>query len=541
MTNSNKTNFDAVVIGAGFSGMYMLHTLRDKLGLSVKVLEQGGGVGGTWYWNRYPGARCDSDSYIYCYMFDSPVIKKLYKEWNWSERYPQQSEVLSYMDRVADLLDLRKDIQFNTKVTEARFDEKTNRWTVSTDKGDSVTVKYLISATGALDVFNMPKFKGLDTFKGKHYQSARWPNEGVDFTHKRVAVIGTGATGVQIIPAVAEQARHLTVLQRTPNFCWPARHGKVDPEVVKSRQSDLNGIRERVRNTFFGFEYNPMPKNTFDDSPEEREAIWDEFWYRGGFPFWIGNYQDIFGNKEANDACIDYMARRIREIVKDPDVAEKLIPKNHPFGTKRQPLESNYYVTYNKPNVLLVDINETPIEEITPKGIRTSEKEYEFDIIIFATGFDALTGGLKRIHVYGRGGQLLADKWADGPLTYLGLAMAGFPNLLTITGPGSPSVLSNVPTSIEQHVEWISDCIEHMEKNGIATIEAKAEAETQWTDHVAEVANTTLVSKANSWYMGRNIPGKPQVFMPYIGGVGGYRVKCNEVAEKGYEGFALAS
>lgn len=537
MASSQHSKYDAVVVGAGFSGMYMLHSLRDKLGLSVQCIEAGGGVGGTWYFNRYPGARCDSDSYIYCYMFD----KELLQEWEWSERYPQQPEVLSYLDHVADRFDLRKDIRFNTTVTDASFDEKSKLWQIRTNDGDVVTAKYFVAAVGALSTTNLPKIKGLETYKGKCHHTHDWPSEGVDFTNKRVAVIGTGATAVQAIPTISEQARHLTVFQRTPNYCWPARHGKVDPDVVKARKADYDGIRERLQSSYFGFEMAFIPKSVFDDPPEERERVWDEMWYRGGFPFWIANYQDVFFSKEANDACADYMARKIREKVKDPTVAEKLVPKNYPYGTKRQPLDSNYYETFNKPNVLLVDVNETPIEAITPKGIRTSNKEYEFDIIVFATGFDAMTGPLKNIHIRGRGGQVLSQKWSDGPHTYLGVAVAGFPNMFMITGPGSPSVLSNVPTSIEQHVEWISGCIEHMQENGVATIEATADAETQWTAHVGEVANSTLMITANSWYMGANIPGKPRVFMPYLGGVGAYRQKCNEIAEKGYEGFALAT
>lgn len=537
MTSSKTTHLDAVIAGAGFSGMYMLHSLRDKLGLSVRVLEKGGGVGGTWYWNRYPGARCDSDSYIYCYMFDQQLLQ----DWEWSERYPRQPEVLKYLEHVADRFDLRKDIQFDTTVTEASFDENANCWTIRTANGEVITAKYFISAIGAISEPFMPKIKGLETFEGTQHHTSHWPHDGVDFTHKRAAVIGTGATAVQVIPEISEQAKHVTVFQRTPNFCWPARHGKVDPEVVKARKADYDGIRERLQNSFFGFELAFIEKGVFDASAEERERVWDEMWYRGGFPFWIANYQDVFFSKEANDECVDYMARRIREKVKDPAIAEKLIPKNHPYGTKRQPLESNYYDTFNKPNVLLVDVNETPIEEVTPKGIRTSDQEYEVDIIVFATGFDGMTGPLKKVNLSGRNGQLLSQKWSDGPHTYLGLAMAGFPNMFTVTGPGSPSVLSNVPVSIEQHVDWITSCIDYMQKHDVATIEATAEAEDQWTAHVAEVVSSSLMVTANSWYMGANIPGKPLVFMPYLGGVGAYRQKCDEVAANGYEGFALAS
>jgi cyclohexanone monooxygenase len=536
MASSQQSNCDAVVVGAGFSGMYMLHSLR-KIGLSVQCIEAGDGVGGTWYFNRYPGARCDSDSYIYCYTFD----RKLLQEWEWSERYPEQPEILRYLNYVADRLDLRKDIRFSTRVTEANFDETRKLWEIRTDKGEVVTTKYFISAVGALSSPNLPKFKGMDTFKGKLHHTAAWPHEGVDFTAKRVGIIGTGATAVQAIPEIAQQAKHLTVFQRTPSWCVPARNGKVDPEVVKARKADYDRITETIRNSYFGFEYNFIMKSALEDSPEERERVFNEMWDNGGFAFWLANYQDMFFSREANDVCAEFIRRKIRETVKDPAVAEKLVPKSYPYGTKRQPLDSNYYETFNKPNVSLVDVNETLIEEITPKGVRTSAGEHEFDILVLATGFDAMTGPMKNIKIRGRGGKLLADKWQDGPHSYLGLAVAGFPNMFTITGPGSPSVLSNMPVSIEQHVEWITDCIDHMKKNGITLIEAKADAESQWTTHVAEVANSSLMVTANSWYIGANIPGKPRVFMPYLGGVGPYRQKCSEIAQKGYEGFALAS
>ncbi|GAC1558161.1 MAG: NAD(P)/FAD-dependent oxidoreductase [Beijerinckiaceae bacterium] len=537
INTKSKSDLDAVIIGAGFSGMYMLRRLRDDLGLSARVIEAGEGVGGTWYWNRYPGARCDSDSYIYCYTFD----KKLLQDWQWSERYPEQPEILRYLNHAADRFDLRKDIEFGTRVTEASYDEAANRWTIRTDKGDAVTAQYLIAAVGSLSATNIPKFKGLDSFKGKWYHTSHWPRDGVDFTAKRVGVIGTGATAVQAIPVIAQQAKHLTVFQRTPNFCVPARNGKVDPEVWKRRKADYDAIVERTRNSFFGFELDFIPKSVLEASPEEREAEFNRMWDEGGFRFWLGNYQDMFFDKAANDVCAEFLKSKIRATVKDPVVAEKLIPKTYPYGTKRQPLDTNYYETFNKDNVLLVDLGEEPIEEITPHGVRTRDKEYECDILVFATGFDAMTGPLTRMKISGRGGQRLADKWAHGPQSYLGVAIAGFPNMFTVTGPGSPSVLSNMPVSIEQHVEWISDCIAHMRENNIATMEPTPKAETEWTAHVAEVANTTLLPASDTWYTGMNIPGKPRVFMPYLGGVGGYRQRCNEIAAKGYEGFAFAS
>ena len=538
-TQPAGVDVDAVVIGAGFSGLYMLHSLRDRLGLKVKVFEAGDGVGGTWYWNRYPGARCDSDSYIYCFTFD----KQLLQEWTWSERYPEQPEILRYLEHVAERYDLKRDIDFGRRVTETVYDEANNRWTVHTDKGDAVTARYVIAAVGSLSATNVPKFKGLESFKGRWYHTSRFPHDGVDFTAKRVAVVGTGATAVQAIPVIAQQAKQLTVFQRTPNYCVPARNGKVDPEVVKARKADYDRIVERIRNSFFGFELAFIEKSALEATPEEREREFDRRWDAGGFAYWLGNYQDMFFSKEANDVCADYLKRKIRSIVKDPALAEKLIPRTYAYGTKRQPLDTNYYETFNKDNVLLVDAGDAPIEEITEKGIRAGGKEYEFDILVFATGFDAMTGPLKQLGIRGRGGRTLTHEWEEGPQTYLGLAVAGFPNLFTITGPQSPSVLSNMPVSIEQHVEWVTDCIDYLRRHGLATIEATPEAQAQWVAHVAEIVNMTLMPGANSWYMGANIPGKPRKFMPYLGlgGVGGYRQKCSEVAAKGYEGFHLAA
>lgn len=532
-------DFDAVVIGAGFSGMHMLKSLRDKLGLKARVYEAGESVGGTWYWNRYPGARCDSDAYIYCFSWD----KQLLQEWEWSERYPEQPEILRYLEHVAKRHHLKRDIQFNTRVTGAEFDEAAGLWRVHTDKGEEVSARYLIAAVGTLSTTNIPQFEGLETFRGKWYHTSRFPHGGVDFTAKRVAVVGTGATAVQAIAEIAQQAKQLTVFQRTANYCVPARNGKVDPELVKARKADYEGIVKRIRESFFGQEHYFIPKSVLEATPEEREREFDRMWDNGGFAFWLGNYQDMFFSQEANDLCADYLRRKIRKTVKDPAVAEKLIPKGYAYGTKRQPLDTNYYETFNKDNVLLVDAaTEGPIEAITEGGIRAGGKEYEFDIIVFATGFDAMTGPLKALNLKGRGGRTLDEQWADGPHTYLGISVAGFPNLFTITGPQSPSVLSNMPVSIEQHVEWITDCIEYMRETGKSTIEPTPEAQERWVAHVNEVVSATLMVSANSWYMGANIPGKPRTFLPYLGpeGVGGYRRTCEEVAAKGYEGFELA-
>ena len=529
---------DAVIIGAGFSGMHMLKSLRDQLGLKARVYEAGETVGGTWYWNRYPGARCDSDAYIYCFTWD----KQLLQEWEWSERYPEQPEILRYLQHVAERHDLKRDMQFNTRVTGASFDEAAKLWTVRTDKGEEIKTRFLVTAVGTLSTTNLPQFKGLETFGGKWYHTSSFPRGGVDFTGKRVAVVGTGATAVQAIAAIAQQAKQLTVFQRTANYCVPARNGKVDPELAAARKADYDGVVKRIRESFFGQEHYFIPKSALDATPEEREREFDRMWDGGGFAFWLANYQDMFFSQEANDLCADYIKRKIRRTVKDPAVAEKLIPKGYPYGTKRQPLDTNYYESFNKDNVLLVDAStDGPIEEITEAGIRAGGKEYGFNIIVFATGFDALTGPLKALNLQGRGARTLDEEWAEGPRTYLGVAVAGFPNLFTITGPQSPSVLSNMPVSIEQHVEWITDCLDHMRKTGKTLIEATPGAQDRWVAHVNEVVSATLMPRANSWYMSANIPGKPRAFLPYLGpeGVGGYRKTCDEVAAKGYEGFDL--
>ena len=535
---SATQNFDAVVIGAGFSGMHMLKSLRDKLGLKVRVYEEGETVGGTWYWNRYPGARCDSDAYIYCFTWDKQLSAGvgMVRALSRAARNPALSRACGQAPRP----EARHAIQYARD--RRRIRRGTNLWTLRTDKGEAVTARYLIAAVGSLSATNIPQFKGLETFKGKWYHTSRYPHAGVDFTAKRVAVVGTGATAVQAIPEIAQQAKQLTVFQRTANYCVPARNGKVDPELVKARKADYDGVVKRIKESFFGQEHYFIPKSALEATPEEREREFDRMWDAGGFAFWLANYQDMFFNQEANDLCADYIKRKIRKTVKDPVVAEKLIPKGYAYGTKRQPLDTNYYETFNKDNVLLVDANtDGAIEEITEKGIRAGGKEYEFDIIVFATGFDAMTGPLKALNLKGRGGRTLDEQWADGPHTYLGISVAGFPNLFTITGPQSPSVLSNMPVSIEQHVEWVTDCIDNMRKTGKTTIEATPEAQDQWVAHVNEIVNQTLMTGANSWYMSANIPGKPRAFLPYLGpeGVGGYRKKCDEVAAKGYEGFEL--
>jgi cation diffusion facilitator CzcD-associated flavoprotein CzcO len=530
------TDFDAVIVGAGFSGLHMLHSLRNEMGLSARVYEAGSGVGGTWYWNRYPGAKSDSDSYIYCYSFD----KELLQEWTWSERYPGHAEIRSYLEHVAERHDLYRDIRFETNVTGATFDEAANVWTVTTDKGDTVTARYFISAVGALSSANTPDYPGIDTFEGESYHTGRWPHEGVDFTGKKVGVIGTGASAVQAIPLIAQEASDLTVFQRTANYIVPANNGPVDPEVTKARKEDYDAIWQRLRESNFGFEHYFLEKGALESSDEEIRRELQKRWDEGGFGIWLGAYADMFFVDEANAKVREFLHDRIREKVHDPETAEILIPKDHPFGVKRNPLDTGYYETFNLDHVHLVDAKSNPIAEITPKGLRLEDgTEYEFDAIVYATGFDAMTGPINNIDIRGRGGRLLREKWAEGPRTYLGLMSADFPNLFTITGPQSPSVLSNMPVSIEQHVEFISRIIGDMRERGAETIEPTHEAEDAWVAHNQELAESTLFPTANSWYMGANIPGKPRVFMPNLDFVGPYRQKCDEIAANGYEGFAF--
>ena len=537
-TSSVAAELDAVIIGAGFSGMYMLKSIRDQLGLKARVYEAGDTVGGTWYWNRYPGARCDSDAYIYGFTFD----KQLLQEWEWTERYPEQPEILRYLEHVAQRFDLKRDIQFGTRVTGAEFDEKAKRWTVHFDHGQDVSARYLIAAVGSLSTTNMPQIKGLEKFQGKWYHTSRFPHDGVDFTNKRVGVVGTGATAVQAIPEIAQQAKHLTVFQRTANYCVPARNGKVDPAVVKARKADYDGVVKRIRESFFGQEHYFIPKSVLEATPEEREREFDRMWDAGGFAFWLGNYQDMFFNQESNDICAEYIKRKIRKTVKDTAVAEKLIPKGYAYGTKRQPLDTNYYETFNKDNVLLVDAKiDGAIEEITAKGVRAGGKEYELDIIVFATGFDAMTGPLRAMNVRGAGGVTIEQAWADGPRTWLGLMVAGFPNLFTITGPGSPSVIVNMIAAIEQHVNWIADLILHMRQSGQTRVEPSDAAQEEWVDEVRRVAETTLYPLARSWYNGDNIAGKPRMFMAWLGGYPSYAQRCDEIAAAGYAELAFSA
>jgi len=525
--------FDVVIVGAGFAGMYMLHRLRG-LGMSARVFEAGSGVGGTWYWNRYPGARCDVESMQYSYSF-SPELEQ---EWQWSELFASQPEILCYANHVAHRFDLRRDMRFDTRVTEARFDRSTHRWTVRTDRGDAVSARYCVMATGCLSTARVPDFPGIKRFRGRTYHTGHWPHEGVDFTGLRVGVIGTGSSAIQAIPVIAQQAAHVTVFQRTPNFSIPSRNGPMTEAYADSWKRDYPVRREQARHMRTGILNNPNDISALEVPDEERRRIFEERWAAGGTNF-MAAFNDLIVAQEANDTAAEFVRDKIRATVRDPATAELLAPKNHPIGTKRICVDTDYYGTYNRPNVRLVDARTTPVEEITADGVRAGDVEYEFDAIVFATGFDAMTGALLNIDI-AVDGQTLRDKWSAGPVTYLGLMTAGFPNMFMITGPGSPSVLSNMMVSIEQHVDWIADCVAWLRAHGLDCIEATRAAEDGWVAHGNEVAHKTLYPLANSWYMGVNIPGKPQVFMPYIGGVGTYRDICGEIAVEGYRGFALS-
>ena len=527
---NGTAHFDAVIVGAGFAGMYMLHRLR-ALGLSVRVFETGDGVGGTWYWNRYPGARCDVESLEYQYGFSDDIQR----EWNWTERYAAQPEILRYQNYVADKLNLRKDIQFSTRVTSADYDARSGEWTVETDRGDRVQTRFCIMATGCLSAARVPDFPGVEDFDGETYHTGAWPHEGVDFTGKRVGVIGTGSSGVQSIPIIAEQAKHLTVFQRTANFTLPAGNRPLSKEEITASKETLLTDRQHARETAGGlicFEYNEALAEEM--TPEAREKELRERWTQGGFAF-LGSYGDIMATKEANDIAADFARAQMRSVIKDPAIVDILLPDDHPVGVKRLCLDTHYLETFNLPHVDIVDVRANPIERITKSGIVSGGREYEVDVIVFATGFDAMTG----VDITGRDGMKLRDKWAAGPRTYLGLGSAGFPNLFFITGPGSPSVLSNMIVSIEQHVDWITDCLSRLTSGNVRSIEATPDAEDEWVAHVNELASETLYPQANSWYMGANIPGKPRVFMPYTGGVNVYGEKLAEVAAADYEGFRL--
>jgi len=527
-----NSDLDAVIVGAGFAGLYMLHRLRG-LGVSARIIESAGGVGGTWYWNRYPGARCDVESMQYSYQFSDD----LQQEWEWSERYAAQPEILCYANHVADRFDLVRDIQFDTRVTAASFDEAANRWIIETGGGAPITASVCIMATGCLSSPNMPRIDGIDRFQGTTYHTGQWPHEAVDFTGLRVGVIGTGSSAIQSIPLIARHAERLLVFQRTPNYAVPAHNAPLDPDAVRAVKADYAGLRERAKQTRPGVAARFNNVAALAATAEERQREYEDRWRTGGLAF-MGAFADLMADRQANDTAAEFVRGKIRQTVSDPKMAAALSPGNI-IGAKRLCVDTGYYETFNRPNVTLIDARATPIEAITGAGIQVDGRVHTLDSIVFATGFDAMTGALLKIDIRGRGGVTLAEKWAGGPRTYLGLAVAGFPNLFTITGPGSPSVLTNMLPSIEQHVDWIADCLGYLRHRGAARIEATVDAEDAWVSHVNELAQASLRSTTDSWYVGANIPGKPRVFMPYIGGFPAYVRTCDDVATNGYEGFAL--
>ncbi|MBB3664695.1 cyclohexanone monooxygenase [Prauserella sediminis] len=526
-------DLDAVVVGAGFSGLYMLHRLRG-LGLRVRVFEAGGGVGGTWFWNRYPGARCDIESWDYSYSFDP----ELDQEWEWTERYPAQPEIRAYLEHVADRYGLREDITLDTRVASARFDDDTGLWRVRTNRGHDVTARYVVMATGCLSAARTPDIPGMERFAGETCHTGRWPLEGVEFEGKRVAVIGTGSSGVQAIPVIAEQAAHLTVFQRTATFSVPARNRELGADEKRHIKETYPDRRRLTRESPTGTTVVRGDRSATEVPPDERRAAFEQRWERGGAGL-PAAFTDVLTDRRANDAASEFVRSKIREIVEDPETADRLCPRDVPIAAKRLCVDTGYYATYNNEHVELVDVRAHPIEEITREGVRTSEGTHRYDVIVFATGYDAMTGALSRIDIRGRHGLSLREKWSAGPVTYLGLATAGFPNLFVVAGPGSPSVLTNVVVSIEHHVEWLVELLERMDSAGVRHVEATEDAEVRWVEHVNELASRTLYPEANSWYLGANVPGKPRVFMPYPGGLVAYREACRRVADNDYEGFSL--
>ncbi|HEY3486134.1 MAG TPA: alpha/beta hydrolase fold domain-containing protein, partial [Ilumatobacteraceae bacterium] len=525
---------DVVVVGAGFAGLYLMKRLRD-LGFSTRGFEAGGDVGGTWYWNRYPGARCDIPTTDYTYSFDP----ELETQWTWSEKYATQPEILRYLDLVATKHDLRGLFTFSTRVESATWDDTARRWTLTTSGGEEVTCRFYVMASGCLSMPKELDIEGADRFTGDVHFTSSWPHEGVDFTGKRVGVIGTGSSGIQSIPLIAEQAAEMVVFQRTPNFSIPAHNGPVPQEMLDAVQADRAAYREAAKWSRGGIPIDPPLESAFMLSEDERRRRLDDAWEAGTLFAILGVFADQMTNPEANEIVAEYIREKIRTIVDDPEVAETLCPTNHPFGTKRPCLDTNYYATFNKPHVRLVDLRKTPIRTITETGIEVGDESFDFDAIVYATGFDAMTGALVSVDVVGRDGMTLAEKWEHGPVSYLGLTTAGFPNLFMITGPGSPSVLSNMAVSIEQHADWVADCLADLRERGVEAIEPTPVAEAGWVQHVNDCADITLYPRANSWYMGANVPGKPRVFLPYAGGVGPYRQACDEVVANDYLGFTL--
>ncbi|GHE79834.1 cyclohexanone monooxygenase [Amycolatopsis deserti] len=539
MVSPEPPTQDAIVIGAGFAGLYAVHVLRNQRNLRVIGFDAAGDVGGTWYWNRYPGARVDIESVHYSYSFDD----ELQQEWHWTERFPAQAEILSYLEHVADRYDLRRSFRFNTRITSLTWDDAESLWTATTSTGQTHRARFVISGAGTLSVPKKPEFPGVEDFAGEVLMTGNWPHHEVSFAGKRVGIIGVGSSGLQAISEIAKTAGHLTVLQRTPNYATPIGNYPTRPKEEAAEKADYRAIRDASRNHFLGVPYSDVQPSALAVSPEERRQVFDDRWNRGGFRLFIDSFGDILFDKAANDTIAAYIRDRIRERVHDPAKAELLAPEGYPYGTKRPPLETDYYEAYNRPNVDLVDVKDNPIAAVTPTGVRLADgTEHDFDMLILATGFDACTGPLLAMNITGRGGLRLADHWADGPQTYLGLMAAGFPNLFMITGPQSPSVLYNMPLAIEDHVDFTVAALDHLRENGLDVIEPEPEAERAWVAHTNELAEATLLPDSpTSWYMGNNIPGKPRRVLVYLGGAPAYRAKCDEVVAAGYAGFTLSS
>ncbi len=530
-TTAKGLDFDAIVIGAGMSGMYQLIRLRE-LGLSARVFEAGTGVGGTWYWNRYPGCRFDSESYSYGFSFDKEILK----EWYWSEHFAAQPETERYLNRIADKYDLRRDIQFNARVKRCDWDAAAKAWTVTLEDGSSKRSRYIITAIGALSAPTMPNFPGIKDFKGESYHTGMWPKHTVSFHDKRVAVIGTGASGVQTIQEVSKSAKQLVVFQRTPNWCAPLHNDRIHPAEMAEIRAKYDDIFKRCEETFSCFLHTPHPVNTFDVTKEEREAFLEKLYSERGFGIWVGNFQDMLTNRAANEEVSNFVANKIRQRVKDPKVAEMLIPKNHGFGTRRVPLETRYYECYNQPNVTLVDTTATPIERVTEKGIKTSDAEYEFDIIVYATGFDALRGAFDRIEFTGEDGVTLKQKWKDGATSLVGMLQEGFPNMFMLLGPHT--ALGNIPRSIEFNVEWVTAMLKFMQQHGYSFANARPEAMAKWMQHVMDIAKGLLSMEVDSWMTGvnRNVEGKQvRIVARYTGSAPTYRAWAEAIADGGYK------
>ena len=535
MKHNNHT-LDAIVVGAGFSGLYQLYCLREKLNLKAKVLEAGAGVGGTWYWNRYPGARCDSESHTYCYYFNRPLLE----EWSWSERYPGQAEILRYLNFCAQKLDLKKDIRFNERVTEAEWHTNSQLWHIKTQTGQTFIARFLITAVGCLSSANMPDIDGLSNFEGEIYHTGQWPHDTVDFEKKTIVVIGTGSTGIQAIPEIAKYAKKLYVLQRTPNYSVPARNRPLSRDFHSAFIEDIDSWRSKMLESRHGHPWIAPGRQVRKTSIEERHRIMEAAWEHGGLSF-RESFDDVLIDEESNKIMSEFIRQKITSTVHNVEKAKKLLPKDHPFGTKRPPIDSNYFETYNLEHVHLIDVRQNPISSCSSAGIVLSDDtKIEADMIVFATGFDAMTGALQKMNIKGMNGLKLEEAWLAGPQTYLGLAVPKFPNMFTITGPGSPSVLTNMPRAIEQHVDWITDLLHHIVQKNYKKVEASETAANEWTQHVTDIANKTLLPKANhSWYLGANVPGKPRIFMPYAFGLNHYRNHCDSIAKSGYPGFLI--